>query len=75
MSPCTPCSRVITSCELNTSCAGTQFRSRASQSQGNFATSFYAELPNHATMTRGALWVSLRRSGTDCYYIGYPIYL
>ena len=33
-------------------CAGTQFRSRASEFQGNSATRHYAEGPNHATMTR-----------------------
>ena len=44
ISPC----RVITSYERITSCAGTQFRPRASESQGNSATRYYAEYPNHS---------------------------
>ena len=53
MSPCTG-SRVMTSYERITSCAATQFRSRASEFQGNSATRHYAEGPNQTTMTRSS---------------------
>ena len=51
MWPCTE-SRVITSYTRIASCARTQFRSRASESQGNSATRYYAECHNLSAMTR-----------------------
>ena len=51
ISPCTG-SRVITSFERIASCAGTQFRSRASESQGNSAACYYAKCPNQSATTR-----------------------
>ena len=49
ISPCTD-SRVNTSYERIASCAGCQFRTRASESQVNSTTRNYAERPNHSSM-------------------------
>ena len=52
-SPCTG-SRVTANYERIAACAGTMFRSRASESQGNSATRYYAECPNHSAKTRSS---------------------
>ena len=51
MSPCTG-STVNISHDRIASCAGWQFRRRASEFQGNSATRYHAECPNLSAMTR-----------------------
>ena len=52
---------VITSYERNASCAGTQFRSRASEFEGNSANRYHAECPNHSAMIRPSKRTGIRR--------------
>ena len=50
MSTCTD--SMVFFCERIVSCAGNQFRSRASESEGYSATRYYAECPNQPLPVR-----------------------